>query len=152
MGSCLIVLTRRSIFITDPVFRTGFRIHHHRLPGLISPGMCLPICLWVRKSGRIFLCPCMGRMCPIPAGCWTTVLRLEGFTITIHGRFMARCDTGFISSPGALTLVLILCLLFGLEGCQSKPSAVETQAGGTSYQIRGIVVSSDAAKGVVTID
>jgi len=65
---------------------------------------------------------------------------------------MARCDTGFISSPGALTLVLILCLLFGLEGCQSKPSAVETQAGGTSYQMRGIVVSSDAAKGVVTID
>ena len=65
---------------------------------------------------------------------------------------MARCDTGFISSPGALTLVLILCLLFGLEGCQSKPSAVETQAGSTSYQMRGIVVSSDAAKGVVTID
>jgi protein SCO1 len=65
---------------------------------------------------------------------------------------MARCDTGFISSPGALTLVLILCFLVGLEGCQSKPSAVESQAPGATYQVKGIVVSSDAAKGVVTID
>jgi protein SCO1 len=65
---------------------------------------------------------------------------------------MARCDTGFISSPGALTIVLILCLLVGLEGCQNEPPAVEPQATGASYQLRGIVVSSDAAKGVVTID
>src|SRR5277367_105934 len=65
---------------------------------------------------------------------------------------MARCDTGSISSPGALTLVLILCLMVGLEGCQSKPPAVDSQAPGETYQLKGIVVSSDAAKGVVTID
>ena len=65
---------------------------------------------------------------------------------------MARYDTGFISSPGALTIVLILCFLVGLEGCQSEPPAVEPQPAGATYQLRGIVVSSDAAKGVVTID
>ena len=65
---------------------------------------------------------------------------------------MARCDTGFISSAGALTIVLILCILVGLEGCESEPPAVEPQAAGASYQLRGIVVSSDATKGVVTID
>jgi protein SCO1 len=65
---------------------------------------------------------------------------------------MARCNTRFISSPGPLTIVLILCLLVGLEGCQSEPPVVEPQAAGASYQLRGIVVSSDAAKGVVTID
>ena len=65
---------------------------------------------------------------------------------------MARCDTGFISSAGALTIVLILCILVGLEGCESEPPAVEPRAAGASYQLRGIVVSSDATKGVVTID
>ena len=65
---------------------------------------------------------------------------------------MARCATGFISSPGALTIVLILCILVGFEGCESETPAVEPQTAGASYQLRGIVVSSDATKGVVTID
>jgi protein SCO1 len=65
---------------------------------------------------------------------------------------MARCDTGFIFSPGALPLVLILFLLVGLVGCESEPPAGELPPTGASYQLRGIVVSSDAAKGVVTID
>jgi protein SCO1 len=65
---------------------------------------------------------------------------------------MARCDTGFISSLAALATVLILCFLVGFEGCQSEPPAVEPQSAGATYQLRGIVVSSDAAKGVVTID
>jgi protein SCO1/2 len=49
-------------------------------------------------------------------------------------------------------MVLILCLLVGLEGCQNEPPAVEPQTTGATYQLRGIVVSSDAANGVVTID
>jgi protein SCO1/2 len=65
---------------------------------------------------------------------------------------MARCDTGFISSSGALAIVLILGLMVGLEGCQSEPPTAEPQPTGATYQLRGIVVSSDAAKGVVTID
>ena len=65
---------------------------------------------------------------------------------------MGRCATGFISSPVALASVLILCFTIGLEGCRSAPPAAEPQAAGSTYQLRGIVVSSDAAKGIVTID
>ena len=42
--------------------------------------------------------------------------------------------------------------MIGLEGCRSAPPAAEPQATGSTYQLRGIVVSSDAAKGIVTID
>src|ERR1700722_15696291 len=114
--------------------------------------MCPPICLWARKSVRIFLCRCTRRMLRILGGCWITASRLEDFTITIHGKFMARCGIGFISSPAALAGVLILCFIIGLEGCRSAPPAAEPQATGSTYQLRGIVVSSDAAKGRVTIE
>ena len=69
---------------------------------------------------------------------------------------MVRCVIDFTSSPHrrvASALVVILGLLVGLGGCRSRPPAAGEQgATGTSYQLKGVVVSSDAAKGVVTID
>jgi protein SCO1/2 len=69
---------------------------------------------------------------------------------------MVRCVIDFTSSPYrrvASALVVILGLLVGLSGCRSHPSAAGDQAeAGKSFQIKGVVVSSDAAKGVVTID
>jgi protein SCO1 len=55
------------------------------------------------------------------------------------------------SSPVSYYVVLVCSLIF-LQGCRSQPPAAEEQPSGASYQLRGIVVSSDAAKGLVTID
>ena len=49
-------------------------------------------------------------------------------------------------------IFLIFLLLTGFEGCSRETPAPAEQAPGAIYQLRGVVVSSDAAKGVVSID
>src|SRR5579863_8709298 len=91
---------RRSIFIMVRVSPTAIRILRLLIPGLTCRDMCGGICLWVRRSGRIFRFPSKLRMLGIGACCWITALLLEGFTITIGGRFMVRCGTGFTFRGG----------------------------------------------------
>ena len=63
----------------------------------------------------------------------------------LRNQFFVRCS-----------IILFLCAISALQGCRENPSADEQPnvIGGNAatYQLKGIVVSSDAAKGEVTID
>jgi protein SCO1 len=57
-------------------------------------------------------------------------------------------------SSSGLLVALFVCAVFAISGCHtaSVPAGTTAQSGVKQYHVRGVVVSTDAAKGEVTLD